>query len=287
MSSARAPNAAWMNGKVVPFAEARVPIEDRGLQFGESLYEVIAVTAGEVRDLDAHVARMRHCAEEIGLGAGVPADEEWQRLIGALRERDPLDEGLLYAQLTGGEARRSHLPAGEPTPSFWAYLREYRFPRAEDVERGLSAITLPDPRWSRCDLKTPMLLPAVMAKREAQARGAAEASFFGPEEDVREGGSSTALLAEGRTLVSPRQTQHLLPGTTGPVIQRLAEQAGLEVRSEPVALDRLLAAAEVMVASTTFLLMPVVKVDDATIGQGRPGPVALDLAARLRTHLAL
>lgn len=281
------PNAAWMDGRVVPFDEARVPIEDRGLQFGESLYEVVALTAGRVRDLSAHATRMRRCAEEIGLAAGVPEYPDWKRMVDALYERDPLDEGLLYAQLSGGVAPRTHVPVETSTPSFWAYLRTYRFPRAEDVERGISAITLPDPRWARCDLKTPMLLPAVLAKREARARGAREALFFGPDDDVREGAASTVLLVEGRTVVTPRQTHHLLPGTTGPVVQRLAQAAGLEVRAEPVSLERLRGADEVMVASTTFLLMPVVRIDDGPVGGGQPGPLAMDLAARLRAQLDL
>lgn len=285
MSSA--PSVAWMDGRLVPFAEARVPVEDRGLQFGESLYEVVAITAGRARMLDVHALRMRRGAEELGIEDGVPATDRWEAILSALYERDPVGEGLLYAQVTGGAAPRRHLPAERPSPSFWCFLRPFRFPRAEDVARGLRAITLLDPRWGRCDLKTPMLLPAVLSKREAARRGAGEVIFVGPHDDVREGGSSNVLLVEGRTLVSPTQTRHLLPGTTGPRIQRLAADAGLEVRSETVTLERLGAADELLVASTTFLVMPVTHVDERPIGGGRPGPVATDLARRLREDLEL
>lgn len=282
-----APTVAWMDGTLVPFREARVPVEDRGLQFGESLYEVVAVTAGSTRKLEVHALRMRRGAEELGLADGVPDVEELERIFAALHERDPLEEGLLYAQLSGGVAPRSHVPRERPRPSFWAYLRPFRFPRAEDVARGLRAITLPDPRWSRCDLKTPMLLPAVMAKREAHRRGAGEAIFFGPDGEVREGGSSNVFLVEGRTLVAPTLTCHLLPGTTGPLIQRLAGDAGLDVRSDRVTLDRLRAADEFLVASTTLLVMPVTHVDEAPVGEGRAGPITTDLARRLREALEL
>ncbi len=282
-----APTVAYVDRRLVPFADARVPLTDRGLQFAESLYEVVAVTAGKPRKLEAHAQRMRAGAEELGLTDGVPDSSAWERIFETLHAKDTLDEGLLYAQVTGGVASRVHVPRERPAPSFWAYLTPFRFPRAGDVARGLRAVTLPDPRWSRCDLKTPMLLPAVVAKREALRRGAGEAIFVGPRGEVREGASSNVLLVEGDALVTPVQTNHLLPGTTGPVVQSLARDAGLEVRAEEVSLERLHAADELFVASTTFLVMPVTQVDERPIGAGTAGPVATDLARRLRTQLEL
>jgi len=281
------PSVAWMDGGLVPFGEARVPIEDRGLQLAESVYEVIAITGGRVRMLDAHARRMQAGAAELGIADGVPDDESWERIAGELCARDPVREGLLYAQVSGGVAPRAHVPKERPRPSFWAYVRAYRFPREADVARGLRAVTQLDPRWGRCDLKTVMLLPAVIAKRAAAARGAGEAIFVGPEGEVREGASSNVLLVEGRTLVSPVQTSHLLPGTTSPRIQGLAADAGLDVRAEAVSVDRLRAADEVFVASTTFLVMPITHVDGEPIGRGTAGPITADLAGRLRDDLEL
>ena len=284
-----APSVAWMDGGIVPFGEARVPIEDRGLQFAESLYEVVAITAGEARMLGVHARRMRDAAEELGLAAGVPNDSTWERLARELCARDPIREGLLYAQVTGGEARRSHVPKAPPAPRFWAYVREFRFPRDAEVARGIRAITMPDPRWSRCDLKTVMLLPAVMAKRAAGRQGAAEAIFLGREDEcVREGASSTVFLVRDRTLVSPALSSHLLPGTTGAHLARLATDAGLTVRAEgSIHVDELRDADEVFVASTTFLVMPVTHIDGGPVGAGASGPIATDLARRLRDDLFL
>lgn len=284
--SERTPSVAWLGGRLVDFAEARVPIEDRGLQFGESLYEVIAVTAGEPRLLREHAERMRLGAAQLGL-AGAPDDAAWDRIAAALLERDGVQEGLMYAQLTGGTAPRRHVPQRTPEPTFFAYIRPHRFPRPAEVAEGIGAITVPDPRWSRCDLKTTMLLPAVWAKREAARRGAVEALFTSEEGEVREGGSSNVLLVEGGSLVTPEQTRHLLPGITRPLIGRIAAAAGIEMRSEPVTLERLHAADEVLVVSTAILLMPVVRVDDRPIGDGRPGPVGADLARRVRLDQGL
>ena len=282
------PSVAFLDGEIVAFEEARVPIEDRGLQFAESLYEVVAITGGEPRMLFAHAQRMRDAAAELGLDAGVPDDPTWARIAEQLCARDPVPEGLLYAQVTGGEAPRSHVPRTPPRPRFWAYVRDFRFPRDAEVARGIRGITMTDPRWSRCDLKTTMLLPAVMAKRAAAREGAGEAIFLAPEDGlVREGASSTVFVVEGRTLTSPALSAHLLPGTTGTRLARLAGDADLTVRAEDVHVARLRSAHELFVASTTLLVMPVTHLDGDPIGSGAPGPVARDLARRLREDLCL
>jgi len=276
------PTVAWMNGAVVPFAGAKVPIEDRGLQFGESLYEVVAVTAGAPRMLVEHARRMRAAAAVIGIAAGVPGPEEWARIVAELQELEQMGEGLVIAQVTGGVAPRSHVPAVEPEPSFFAYLRCYSFPRESEVAAGARAITLPDLRWARCDLKTTMLLPAVMAKREAAALGASEAILVGTDGLVREGAASNVFIVEGRGLLTPAPSQHALPGLTGPLISDLAARAELGVDVARISLERLLRADEVFLTSTTLLLMPVIVVDGQAIGRGRSGPIARRLAAELR-----
>lgn len=285
--AAREPNVAWFDGRLVAFAEARVPIEDRGLQFGESLYEVVAVTRGRARLLAEHAERMRAGAELLDLAAGVPDAAGWSGLVDALQAREQLDEGLLIAQLTGGAAPRSHLPRVAPRPTFFAYLRAYRFPREADVARGISAITHADLRWERCDLKTTMLLPAVMAKRAAAARGAGEALLIGPDGSVREGASSNVFVVEQNRVVTPRQSSHLLPGLTRPLVATLARGAGLEVLDGDISVDRLRAADEAFVTSTTFTVMPLVALDDHPLGSGSAGPVARELGRRLRVELEL
>ena len=276
------PRTAWLEGRLVPWAEARLPLEDRAVQFSESLYEVVAVTAGRPRGVAEHTARMKRAASVLGLGDGVPGARAWERIVAELIRSEQVEEGLLYAQVTGGSAPRRFLPARAPRARFFAYLRRHRFPRREETARGIRAISLPDPRWDRSDLKTTMLLPAVLAKREAARRGAAEAILLGPAERVREGASSTVFIVEGRRILSPEPTPHTLPGTTAPLVARLAREAGLEAADSTITLPRLLAANEVFVTATSLLVMPLAEVDGKAIGEGRGGPVALDLAARLR-----
>jgi D-alanine transaminase len=230
---------------------------------------------------------MRAGAGSIELGGGVPDDGTWERLVAELAAKEELHEGLVYAQLTGGSAPRQHLPRHRPKPRFFAYLIPYRFPRADAAARGIALQSLTDPRWARCDLKTTMLLPGVLAKRDAAARGADEALFVGPDGSVREGASTNVFLVEENRLMTPAQSQHLLPGITRPLVAQLAAETGRSVDHETVPLARLLNAAEVFVTSTTLLVMPVVRIDDRPIGNGKAGPVALGLAERLRARLEL
>jgi D-alanine transaminase len=284
------PNAtrfAWLDDRVIPFEQAQIPIDDRGLLFAESIYEVIPLTGGRPRMLPEHIERMRAGAEPIDLGGGVPDERTWERRVQELVDQEQMQEGLLYAQLTGGSAPRQHLPPSRPKPRFFAYLLPFRFPRADAAARGIALHSFTDPRWARCDLKTTMLLPGVLAKRDAAARGAQEALFVGQDGAIREGASTNVFCVEGDRLLTPAQSQHLLPGITRPLVAQLAAETGRAVANETIPMSRLLNATEVFVTSTTLLVMPVVRIDDRPIGNGQAGPVARALADLLRARLEL
>ncbi len=281
------PGFAFLNGSFVPYSDAHVPIDDRGLQFGESLYEVLPITAGRPRLLESHVERMQRAAPEVGLASGVPALEEWARIVDGLLQREPQEEALLYAQVTGGATARLFVPDVAPAPTFFAYVTPYRFPRDEDVVRGTSAVTLPDLRWARRDLKTTMLLPAVLAKREARSRGAQEALLVGADGCVNEGASSNVFVVDGGVLVTPAQSPSLLPGTMRPLVLDAARESGIAVKSEPIPVDRLRAATEVLVSSSSQLVMPVIALDARPVGSGSAGPVGRRLASILRARLSI
>jgi len=281
------PRFAWINGRVVPYGDAAVPIDDRGLQFGESLYEVIPVTVGEPRLLGEHVARMEQGAAELGLGPGVPKLPEWKAILTELVAREGARDALFYAQVTGGAAPREFAPAGTVARTFFAYLSPFVFPGDAEVVRGIRAVSLPDIRWGRRDLKTTMLLAAVLAKKHAQSRGASEAILVGSNGEVYEGASSNVCMVEGRTLLTPAQTTNLLPGTMRGLVGEVAREAGLDVRGEPFGVERLRRADEVLVTSTSQLVMPVVSLDEANVGDGKVGPIGRDLARRLRQRFGL
>lgn len=281
------PSWCWIAGRVVPWAEARVPVEDRGLQFGESLYEVLPVTAGRPRLLEAHAARLARGADELGLESGAPDAAALDEIADELIRREEVDEGLVYIQLTGGTAPREHAPATPPQPALLAYLRPHHFPRAADVERGLRAVTVPDLRWGRCDLKTTMLLPAVLAKREAAARGADEAIFVAPDGAVREGASTSLMAVLEGAIVTPEASAHLLPGTMSALVREAADRTGFEFVSRRIEVGQLADADELLLSATSKLVLPVLALDSRPVGDGRAGPVARRLAGAVRERLEL
>lgn len=281
------PAAAWISGRLVPWPEAVVPIEDRGLQFAESVYELLPVTGGRVRLAEPHLARMRAGAAELHLGDGVPEPSQLHEIASALAAREAVDEGLLYLQLTGGTAPRRHVPHPPPAPTLIAYLRRHRFPRDRDLARGYRTVTVPDPRWAQSDVKTTMLLPAVLARREAARQGADEALFVTPDGSVREGAASNVFaVVEGR-LRTPQGSPHTLPGTMRALVLEAAGVLGLEVEAEELRLAELRGAEEAFVTATSILAMPVTAVDEAPIGAGGAGPATRRVAAWLRRHLGL
>lgn len=268
---------------MIPFGDAGVSLADRGLLFGESLYEVLPVCGGEPRFVDEHHERMQAAARELDLHVGAPERDDWVAIGRALAEAEPVEEGFLYAQLTGGAAPRSHLPPATRTPGFFAFVAALRMPRAADVERGVTLCSHQDTRWARCDLKTTMLLPSVLARIEAERRGADEVVFFAGHE-LREGGSSTVGIIEGDAVVLVEPSAHVLPGVTQRVLARVAPEVGLRVQLERIDRERMLRADEVFIASTTRTVLPAHMLDAAPL---RRGARVAELAGRLRGELGL
>jgi D-alanine transaminase len=161
-------------------------------------------------------------------------------------------------------------------------LRRYSFPKLAETVRGIAAIALPDPRWQRRDLKTPMLLPAVLARRDALARGAEEAIFVGQDGLVNEGAVSTVFAVHGRTVATPPANQRILEGISTRVVEEICRDAGVAFSVRPLPLADLRRADELFIASTTVLLMPIVRLDGDPVGSGGPGKLTLDLASRFQ-----
>lgn len=279
------PQHAWQHGRVIAFSDAHVSLGDRGLLFGESVYEVLPVTCNKARLVQAHVDRMRRGAAALGLADTLVDLELWTNIADELARAEGIRDGLLYLQLTGGSAPRAHL--ADATPELFAYLLPHAFPDRARAAAGIRCVTAEDPRWARCDLKTTMLLPAVMGKRLARERGAEEVIWMGKDGLVHEAGSSNVAIVEQGSVIVPPASTLLLPGVTMAAVEMPAPLVGVDWREEPIDRGRLRAADEVFIAATSQLVMPVVAIDDVAIADGTAGPVATRLAAMLRKLLAL
>ena len=269
------PSVAYVNGRYLPTAEAAVSIDDRGFQFADSVYEVIAFLNGRFLDWDKHIWRLRRSLAALFI-VGVPADAVLAGIGRRLVRQSRHADGIVYIQITRGVAPRDHgFPAASTAPTIVMTARRLDFgQRVDMLTRGVGIISLPDQRWARCDIKTTALLPAVLAKQEARRAGAFEA-MFAADDEVREGGSTNMYMVDGAgAIVTHPVSTRILAGVARDTLLHLARAAGITVLERPFTLTEARDAPELFLTSTTAPFVPVVQLDGAAIGAGVPGPVS-------------
>lgn len=277
---------AYVNGRYVPHGEAAVHIEDRGYQFADGVYEVIAVAGGRLVDETGHLARLRRSLGELG----IPRPMTDRALLVVLREvirRNLVVDGLVYLQVTRGVARRDHGWAEGMPPGLVVTARPKKQPTVL-AAKGVAVITVPDLRWKRCDIKTVGLLANVMAKQRARAAGAFEAWMVDERGDVTEGTASNAWIVSRQGAVVTRDANNsILNGITRTAVVEAAAAAGLALEIRPFSVDEAQAAAEAFLTSTTSFVLPVVSIDGRPVGDGKPGPMARRLLGLYREKAGL
>lgn len=278
-----------LDGQFLPAHEARVSVDDRGFLFGDGVYEVTRAIRGVLFAEEAHWRRLEAGLAELRIR---PPEGFTREHVRALSERLLQENGLtggeatVYLQLTRGAAPRVHAfpPAGTRAT---LYLSAAPFQIPWDVRAaGVKAISLPDLRWGRCDLKTVNLLPNVLAKQQAKEAGAWEAVLV-RDGHLTEGASTTALVVLDGALHTHPLGPRILPGVTRDVVLRLARAEGLAVVERAVPLDTRARWQELLLLGTTTDVQPVVTLDGQPVGDGRPGPVARRLQRALYGHMGL
>ncbi|HEU0169324.1 MAG TPA: D-amino-acid transaminase [Chloroflexota bacterium] len=266
---------AYLNGQVLPLAEAKVSVLDRGFMLADGIYEVMRVYGGKPFALDRHMARLQRSAAQLELTLQPPA-EELGRLCLELVRANGLQEGTIYLQVTRGTAPRAHAIPADLLPTTLILTSDRPVESAELRARGVTAITVPDDRWARCDIKTIGLTANVLAKSKAARAGAFEAIFVRDGAITDAASSNVFAVIDGALLTAPK-SNYLLAGITRDILVELAQANGLPIREEVFRLEALRRAAEVMVTSTTAEVMPIIELDGAPVGAGTPGPLARKL----------
>ena len=273
---AREKQTVHLNRAYIDREEASISPEDRGFLFADGVYEVVISYEGRVFRIEDHVARLRRSLEGIsirGVDAAILADIA-QELI----SRNDLSEvdAIVYMQVTRGAAPRLHaFPAEGTPPTVYAFARRFDLPRGM-IRDGTRIITVPDIRWTRCDIKSVSLLPNVLAKQKAEEEGAGEAVFV-RDGALTEGTASNFAAVFGGTLVTHHDCGFILSGITKKAVFEICADLGIPVQERPVKTGELVYADEMMILSTTKEIVPVVRIDDRVVGDGRPGPVTLRL----------
>ncbi|WP_175995402.1 D-amino-acid transaminase [Burkholderia vietnamiensis] len=266
----------YLNDRFVPETEALISVFDRGFLFGDGVYEVSAVIGRRLVDNELHLARLEYSLGEIG----IPMPLEREAIAGIQAElvrRNRTEEGVVYLQVTRGVAERDFAYAPELVPTFVAFTQQRPVASAVSVREGVAVGIEPEQRWGRRDIKSVMLLAQVLAKRAVRARGFQEA-WLVEDGYVTEGASSTAyIVGTDGVLVSRPNSHSVLPGCTKAAILQIASEAGLRVDERLFTVEEAQVAREVFLTSASSIVTPVVRVEDATIGNGRPGELTMRL----------
>ncbi len=271
---------AYVNGLYLPHRRAAVHVEDRGYQFADGVYEVIAVKNGRFVDDTPHLERLDRSLRELEIAP--PMSRAALRVVMAeMLRRNRIRDGILYIQMTRGVAARDHpFPAdSDASVVMTARLEPPQDPRLG--ENGVDVISIPDIRWKRCDIKSVSLLPNILGKQAAHRAGAFEAWQINEEGFVTEGTSTNAWIvdAEGR-LCTPPIGEQILSGITRRRILKLAKREGIDFSERYFTLKEAQSAREAFITSSTTLVLPVTTIDDAVIGNGKPGT----FTCKLREH---
>jgi D-alanine transaminase len=272
----------YVNGQYLPYGQAGVHVEDRGFQFADAIYEVCEVEDGRLVDETRHLERLERSLGELR----IPPPMSRRALGHVLREtvrRNRIRTGLVYLQVTRGAAPRDFpFPAGGVVPTVVCLARRVDgAKRDKRAEAGIAVKTIPDIRWGRCDIKTVMLLPAVLAKEAAAAEGAQEAWLVDSDGFITEGASSNAWIVDQSGTIITRPTGNaILPGVTRRSLFDLLIGEKIPFTERPFRLEEALSAREAFITSASGTVMPVVSINGQTIGNGYPG----DLTRRLRSN---
>lgn len=273
---------AYVNGRYLPYASASVHIDDRGYQFGDGVYEVCEIRDGALIDETLHLARLERslAALRIEAPAPLPALRLIMRTVVA---RNRVRDGMVYIQATRGVARRDHsFPQSRTNPSLVVTAKAID-PRMGEIRAaaGVRVVTTADLRWARPDIKTLQLLPNVLARQAAREQGAYEAWLLDADGNITEGAATNAWIVTANGVLVTRQAdQAILRGVARATLLALLTAEGLDFEERAFSLDEAYAAREAFLTSAINIAMPVVAINDRSIGDGRPGPVVLSLRRR-------
>ncbi len=265
----------YFNGRFTTTDERVLGVEDRGFQFGDAVYEVFKFVGRRPVLLPDHYRRMEQGLREIEIPSPW-SESAFTKVMADLLGRTGVEKGIVYIQVSRGEAPRAHFWPEQVSPTVVAYSRAFVFPDAGKQERGIDVITVPDHRWHFCNVKSVNLLGNAIAKKSAQRGGADEALLIA-EGLVREGASSNFFAVKNGGLVTHPLDAHILAGVVRNRVITLALGSGLRVDERPLREAELFEVDEAFITSTTQGVMPVTKIDGRVIGSSRRGSITATL----------
>ena len=266
----------YVNGEYLPEDEAKISVFDRGFLFADGVYEVTSVLKGKLIDNAGHLARLHRSLNELDMAAPA-SDSDIENIQKKLIEKNQIESGLVYLQVTRGAADRDFAyPKGVPS-SLVMFTQQKNVIENPQVQTGMSVISVPDIRWQRRDIKTVGLLAPCMAKMAAKHEGADDA-WLVEDGYVTEGSSNNAYIIDANgTLITRHLGNEILAGITRKAVLQLAAEQDIKIEERLFTMDEAYAAREAFITSATTFVMPVTSIDGKAIGDGKPGELTLRL----------
>ncbi len=277
------PEVIYLNGALVSPSEAVIPVNDRGFLFGDAVYEVIRSYGGRLWCFERHMRRLAQSLAAVDM-AYVDIGEIG-RAIRETHAASELPDAMIYLQLTRGVAPRAHHYSRGMKPTVLITVRDVAPGVAGVDPNGMTAITAPDLRWRRCDIKSTNLLPNILAKTRAHDAGAYEAILVHPDGYITEGSSTSVFwVREGKVCTMPLGPD-ILPSISRGIVIEIARDEGLPVVEEHLPLDEFRRADEIFLASTTPEVCPIITLDGASVADGKAGPITRRLQKAFRRRV--
>jgi len=261
----------FLNGKFLPIEEAKIPVLDRGFIFGDGVYELVPVYSRVPFRLDEHMSRLERSLSQTGI-RNPYSRAQWREIIFKLIDSQSFDDQGIYFQVTRGVAKRDHSFPKNVEPTVFMMSNPLVNPPKEQVERGGSAVSAKDHRWLRCDIKSTSLIGNCLLRQLSAESGAAETILFRDGKLTEASASNVFIVKRGRIL-SPAKSNLILPGITYDVVAELARANGLPLELREVTEAEVRDADEIWVTSSSKEVFPIVELDRAGVGDGRPGPM--------------
>lgn len=260
----------YLNGDYLPPEQAMVSVMDRGFLFGDGVYEVIPAYGGRAFRLEPHLKRLRNSLDGVRIRMPL-SDAQWRTVLDELLRRNPGEDQSIYLQVTRGVmAKRDHSFDDSLIPSVFVMVSPISAPDPTVARDGVKAISLSDIRWQNCHIKAITLLPNVLLRQQAIDAGAVEAILI-KDGYATEGAASNLFIVKHGLLITPAKGPRLLPGITRDLILEQAAHHAIPYREADISTEDLINADEIWLTSSTKEILPVTTLDDAPVGNGKPG----------------
>ena len=266
----------YLNGEYLPEDEAKISIFDRAVLFGDAIYEVAGVLDGKLIDFDAHMQRYHSSLNKLGIPVPL-SDEQVLTAFRDLVDLNGISEGLIYMQVTRGEADRDFVWQGELRPTVFMFTQHKISVENKYAETGVILKSVEDIRWARRDIKSVNLLGQVLAKKTASDAGAYEALMIDGDGYITECGATSFFIVTDDLLLTRPLNNDILPGITRKAIVALCNTHGIRLIETKFTLKEALQADEAFISGASSYVLPVVQIDEQKIGSGTPGPRFLNL----------